>query len=109
GTRPHTWGIVMFKFGALALSLLAAAPAFAQAAPTAAPAAAPPQQTAAANPLDKMVCRYEDTLGTRLGRHKVCATLREWKDQQDENRQAKDRMEEGQGVPTNGGAMPPGG
>jgi hypothetical protein len=77
----------------------AAVPAAAQATP----APAPPQQAATANPqanpLDKMVCRYEETVGTRLGKHKVCATVREWKDQEDENRQEADRMQQGQGVP----------
>jgi hypothetical protein len=62
------------------------------AAPVAADTTAPPQiqtaQGAKANPLDKMVCKTEDTLGTRLGAHRVCATVREWKDQEDENRQA---------------------
>jgi hypothetical protein len=67
------------------------------------PAPMPPQQVAAAdpkaNPLDKMICRYEETVGTRLGKHKVCATLREWKDQQDENRQEMDRIQQTTGAP----------
>ena len=98
----------MLKFAILTVSVLAAAPALAQATP-AAPPVPGPQAAAAnqtANPLDKMICRYEDTLGTRLGRHKVCATLREWRDQEDENRQEHDRLMQGQGVPTdpmNGG------
>jgi hypothetical protein len=62
------------------------------AAPVAADTSAPPQtQTAQGskpNPLDKMVCKTENTLGTRLGAHRVCATVREWKDQEDDNRQA---------------------
>ncbi|MEO8455921.1 MAG: hypothetical protein ABI454_12255 [Sphingomicrobium sp.] len=89
----------MLRLIPIALLALAAMPAVAQVTP----APAPSQQTAAAdpkaNPLDKMVCRYEDTVGTRLGSHKVCATVREWKDQEDENRQEADRMQQGQGVP----------
>ena len=90
----------MLKSIILTASLLAAAPALAQPAP---PAAAPAQpQTASAdksaNPLDKIICRTEDTLGSRLKAHKVCATLREWKDQEDENRMEVDRVQQGQGV-----------
>ena len=89
----------MLKLIPFAVLSAAAIPAAAQGSP----APAPQQQTAAAdakaNPLDKMVCRYEDTVGTRLGSHKVCATVREWKDQEDENRQEADRMQQSQGVP----------
>jgi hypothetical protein len=94
----------MLKFAFLTVSLLAAAPALAQPAPLAAPAQ--PQQTAAVdkkeNPLDKIICRTEDTLGSRLKAHKVCATLREWKDQEDENRMEFDRIQQGQGVTPSG-------
>lgn len=73
------------------LALAFAAPALAQ---PAAPAAAPVQAPAAKqDPLDKVVCRTEDTLGSRLKRHKVCATLREWKDQEDQNREALERSQ----------------
>lgn len=51
-----------------------------------------PQQQAAqesttqADPLDKVVCRTEETIGSRLKKHKVCATMREWKEQQEASR-----------------------
>lgn len=76
------------------LLLTASVPAFAQA-----PAAQPANQTQPAapvakeNPLDKVVCRTEETIGSRLKKHKVCATLREWKDQEEENREAVDRIQ----------------
>jgi hypothetical protein len=93
------WGRHMQTMIAIGILIGAAAPAAAQVSP----AHPPPQQIAAAepkaNPLDKMVCRYEETVGTRLGSHKVCATVREWKDQEDENRQAVDSIQQGQGVP----------
>jgi len=57
------------------LILLAASPVVAQS-----PAAAPSPNAKSTNPLDKMVCRTEETLGSRLNAHRVCATLREWKD-----------------------------
>jgi hypothetical protein len=95
----------MLKFAIFTVSVLAAAPALAQATP-AAPPVPGPQAAAAnqkANPLDKMVCRYEDTLGSRLGRHKVCATVREWKDQEDDNRSATEKIQQqGYGIPTSG-------
>jgi hypothetical protein len=94
----------MLKLAIVTVSFFASAPALAQAAPPAAPA--PPQQTATAdqkvNPLDKIVCRIEDTVGSRLKAHKVCATLREWKDQEDENRLEFDRIQQGQGVTPSG-------
>ena len=94
----------MLKFAFLTVSLLAAAPVLAQPAPPAAPSQ--PQQTASVdkkqNPLDKIICRTEDTVGSRLKAHKVCATLREWKDQEDENRMELDRVQQGQGVTPSG-------
>ena len=73
------------------MAIAFAAPALAQ---SAAPAVAPVQAPAAKqDPLDKVVCRTEDTLGSRLKRHKVCATLREWRDQEDENREALQRSQ----------------
>jgi hypothetical protein len=76
------------------------------AAPVAADTTAPPQirtaQAAKPNPLDKMVCKTEDTLGTRLGAHRVCATVREWKDQEEDNRQAAQAIQGvGAGCPEN--------
>jgi hypothetical protein len=80
---------------AAVLSIVLAFPAAAQAtAPPAAPAA---QTSGKPNPLDKIICKTEDTIGTRLGAHRVCATEREWKEQQEENRTAAQAM---QGVGT---------
>jgi len=93
----------MLKNIAIAILAAGAAPALGQVSPPPPSAPAAPQLAAAGqkvNPLDKMVCRYEDTLGTRLGNHKVCATVREWKDQEDENRQELDRVQQTTGVPT---------
>jgi len=74
----------MLRLVAVSLLVAAAAPALAQ---TAAPQGATPQAKPV-DPLDKVVCRMEDTIGSRLKKHKVCATVREWKDQQDENQAA---------------------
>ncbi len=36
---------------------------------------APTSQDAKQDPLNKVVCKTEETIGTRLGAHKVCATV----------------------------------
>ena len=72
----------MLKYTSLILAVIAI-PGFAQT-----PAPAPQVAQAKPNPLDQVVCRTEETLGTRLGSHKVCATVREWQEQQQENRDA---------------------
>lgn len=73
----------MLKYAPMLL-VFAAGPAFAQ--------TAPPAQSQVAetklDPLDKVVCRTEETVGSRLKKHKVCATVREWQEQQQENREA---------------------
>jgi len=49
-------------------------------APAAAVSAAPTAlATAAPNPDDKVICKQEDTTGTRLGAHKVCMTRAQWR------------------------------
>lgn len=92
----------MLKYASLALVALLAVPAAAQ-------TPAPPAQSGASqtaekpkNPLDKVVCRTEDTMGTRLGGHRVCATVREWQDQAQENRDAIDKIQQGQGTVPSG-------
>ena len=89
------------------LSIVLAFPAAAQ---TAALPAAPTTQTPSKpNPLDRIICKTEDTIGTRLGAHRVCATEREWKERQEENRTAAQAMQGvGTGCPetTAGNACP---
>lgn len=53
--------------------------------PSPQPSAPPPAQSGApaksgqpSDPGDKMICKYYDETGTRLGRHKECRTKREW-------------------------------
>jgi len=92
----------MFKRVSI-LMLAFAAPAVAQ---TPAPPTAQTQPAAPAakeNPLDKVVCRTEETLGSRLKKHKVCATLREWQEQEQENRDAVELYQQrGQAVVPSG-------
>ena len=49
-----------------------------------------------------MVCRVEQTVGSRLGAKKTCMTAREWKDLEDETRQAVEKFQQGQGVTPSG-------
>lgn len=88
----------MLKLASVALLLAAAAPAMAQD-----PASDPATPTAKTNPLDKIICRTEEGLGSRLNRKKVCMTVREWKDQAQDSREATERMQQqNQGIAPSG-------
>ena len=80
----------MLKVVALTFLTAVATPALAQSAP---PASAPAAEVKK-DPLDKVVCRTEDSLGSRLNAHRVCATLREWKEQEAQNREAFEKMQQ---------------
>jgi hypothetical protein len=85
----------MLKSIAILTALAASAPAFAQVpAPSPTPAAAPVK----VNPLDKIICRTEETVGSRLSAKKVCMSLRDWKDQADDSRDAAEKIQQAQGV-----------
>ncbi len=85
----------MIRVSILVILVAGAVPATAQTA--APPAVAPTQAAGQPNPLDKIVCKNQETIGTRLGSHRVCATVREWQEQEAENRTAAEGM---QGVGT---------
>lgn len=90
----------MSKHAVLALLLMFASPAALQAQQQSTqpqPPAAEPKK----NPLDKVVCKTEDTMGTRLGAHRVCATVREWQEQALENQQATEKMQGMPNIPSN--------
>ncbi len=54
--------------------------------------------------LEKIVCRYEETVGSRLKGHKVCASVREWQEQREQNQDGvRDLQLRGQQNPTGGG------
>lgn len=91
----------MLKFVPLLL-IAAGSPAIAQA-----PAPQTQQsqiaQPAKKNPLDKVVCRTEQTVGSRLGGHRVCATLREWQEQAQDSRDALEKIQQqGYGIDPTG-------
>ena len=81
----------------LALIVAIAIPASAQA-PAQSPAAPAPSAKPATNPLDKIVCRTEDSLGSRLNKKRVCLTVREWREMSEGSREATERIQQGQGV-----------
>ena len=85
------------------LILAFAAPAMAQTAVPPAPQTQPAAPAAKQNPLDKVVCRTEDTVGSRLKKHKVCATVREWQEMEADMRSAVELYQQrGQAVVPSG-------
>lgn len=89
----------MKTFLPLALLIGTAQPAFAQTTASQAPAA----EAASGNKLDKIVCRTEESLGSRLNVKRVCRTVREWREEAEASREALERIQQqGQAtVPSN--------
>jgi hypothetical protein len=84
-------GIVMSKFVALSVLIVLAAPALAQtASQTTAQNEAQPKSTSA----DKIICKTEETTGTRLGAHRVCATASEWRELAEQTQAAVQKIEQ---------------
>lgn len=82
----------MLKSAPILLLLAAAVPAAAQI-----PAAPGTQAAAPAkkiDPLDRIVCRTEEGLGSRLNRKKVCMSLRDWKNQADDSRMEVEKLQQ---------------
>ena len=46
------------------------------------------------DPLDRIICRTEEGLGSRLNRKKVCMSARDWKDQADDARGATEKLQQ---------------
>ena len=91
----------MLKFVPLLL-IAAASPAIAQA-PAPQTQQSQASEPAKKNPLDKVVCRTEQTVGSRLGGHRVCATLREWQEQAQDSRDALEKIQQqGYGIDPSG-------
>lgn len=81
----------MRKFLPLALLVALSAPAVAQ---IPAPAPHSGKSQAKQDPLDRIICRTEEGTGSRLNKEKVCMTAREWKDLQDENQAALQKLQQ---------------
>lgn len=78
--------LVFVSAVALAISPVASAPAFAQAAPAA------PQAKKALDP-NEMICEKEEDTGSRLSSHKVCMTRSQWAEQRRLNRMDIDKAQ----------------
>jgi hypothetical protein len=89
----------MLQVSSLVILLMAALPGGGVTPASQGPGAAQPKM----NPLDKIVCRTEEGLGSRLNRSKVCMTVREWKEQAEGSREAAEKMQQ-----QNQGIMPSG-
>lgn len=84
----------MFKAVAVAAVLMATtAPAAAQTTP----AAAPDAKAAEASDALKIVCKREESIGSRLGAKKVCLTVQEWKDLAEANREHTEKVQQQSG------------
>lgn len=87
----------MFKAVSLAAVLMVmAAPAPAQTTPAAAPATKASTESDAL----KIVCKKEETIGSRLGAKKVCLTVQEWKDLAEANREHTEKVQQQSGFRT---------
>lgn len=83
------------KFAAMAGSLLlGAAPVLAQV-PAPAPKAASKQSD-----VDKVVCHREEEIGSRLNAKKVCMTVHDWVERQQEHRDEVDQLQRDSAVPS---------
>ena len=82
----------MLKFAYMAAALvLAPMPAFAQIVFDDTPATAAPTKAVGKSDLDKLVCRVQDTIGSRVQAHKVCLTKQQWfQAEQDEKNKLKE-------------------
>lgn len=81
----------MLRVVSVVMLLASAMPATAQSTAVSAPQATPKAQV---DPLDKIVCRVEEGLGSRLNRKKVCMSLRDWKEQADDARGATEKLQQ---------------
>ena len=81
----------MLKFTPIVILLATAVPATAQ---IPAPSSSTTVVPAKVDPLDKIMCRTEEGLGSRLNKKKVCMSLRDWKDQADNARNSTEKMQQ---------------
>lgn len=78
----------MTKCAVIAVGLLViSAPALAQIVIQEKPPAAPTKKPAAKSDLDKLECRNEDTIGSRLEGRRVCMTKQQWLSAEQESKE----------------------
>ncbi len=81
----------MLKFAPIIVFLAAAVPGAAQAQTSPGITTAVPAKV---DPLDRIICRTEEGLGSRLNRKKVCMSVRDWKNQADETRKEVEKLQQ---------------
>ncbi|HEU5481507.1 MAG TPA: hypothetical protein VFU80_00230 [Sphingomicrobium sp.] len=87
----------MVKFAHVAGALaLIAAPAIAQTAPAGTPKAQDVQATESSD-ANRIVCKKEESLGSRLGAKKVCLTVKEWQELASANREHTEDIQKDSG------------
>jgi len=82
--------MVMSKFMSSIVLMVLAVPTVAQGPGQTAQTQARPKL----NTVDKIVCKSEETTGTRLGAHRVCATEREWREQAEQTQAAVRKIQQ---------------
>lgn len=77
----------MYRFACVtsALMMVAGTPAVAQTAP-AQPTASKEIASTDSSDVNRVVCRKEEQIGSRLGAKKLCLTVREWRERAELNR-----------------------
>ncbi len=79
--------------------------AFAIVAPAAAQSTIDPQPapaTTAKSDSDKLVCKKQEEVGSRLGGKKVCMTKKQWDEQSRLSREDTERLQQNSASPTSG-------
>ncbi|MGE5562325.1 MAG: hypothetical protein ACM3ZV_03350 [Bacillota bacterium] len=94
----------MLRFAYIAAGLmLAPAPAFAQIlfddTPT---TAAAPAKPGLKSDLDKIVCRTQDTIGSRVQAQRVCLTKQQWWQQEQDNKRKVQEIQDRAPAPSSG-------
>lgn len=82
----------MSNFLPIAVAFALLAPVSAQAADTASPSASPAQNEASLE-TDKLICRKEKLIGTRLGSTRICLTSAQWAAKRAEERRSLERVQ----------------
>lgn len=88
----------MTRFALLASALLVAGMPAMAADPT--PAASAGQSDK--NDPNKIVCRREEQIGSRLGAKKVCLSVKEWQDREQADRESTERLQRQAGTRPSG-------
>lgn len=52
--------------------------------------------------VEKIVCKREETIGTRLGAKKVCLTVQQWLERERDSKDATERVQQSAGVSPSG-------